>query len=203
MEGLVIRKAAAGDLDRIAEIIAGEPGREAVAIAGCEEAARDFGIALVKLPGSPQGWEHSTVAEVDGEVVGVIQTGVGLWFGPSRRLVMLAIRTFGAGLISVWPRYKARQRVEPAQPSDAWYIGELDVDPAYQNRGIGAALLEHAEAEARQLGYKKMSLQTTTINPARRLYERQGFSVMETRTDASYERMTGISGRHLMVKELS
>jgi ribosomal protein S18 acetylase RimI-like enzyme len=47
-----------------------------------------------------------------------------------------------------------------------------------------------------------MSLTTHTANPARRLYERHGFWVVETRTDTDYERYTGIEGRFLMVKEL-
>jgi len=203
MEGLTIRKATANDVERIAEIIAGEPGAEAVAIAGCVEAARELGMALVRLPGSPQGWERSTVAELDGRVVGVVQAGEDLSFRITPRLLGLVIRTFGVGLISIWPRYKARQRVDPEAPAGSWYVGELDVDPEYQNRGIGRALLDHAEQEARWYGLKKMSLQTTTINPARRLYERHGFRVVETRTDSSYERYTGIAGRHLMVKELS
>jgi hypothetical protein len=48
-----------------------------------------------------------------------------------------------------------------------------------------------------------MALTTTTINPARHLYERKGFRVAETKTDRMYETYTGIEGRHLMVKELS
>ncbi len=48
-----------------------------------------------------------------------------------------------------------------------------------------------------------MSLITTTTNPARRLYERHGYRVVETRADAAYERYTGIAGRYLMVKELT
>jgi ribosomal protein S18 acetylase RimI-like enzyme len=47
-----------------------------------------------------------------------------------------------------------------------------------------------------------MSLSTSTANPARRLYERHGFRIAETRTNATYEILTGIEGRHLMVKEL-
>ena len=47
-----------------------------------------------------------------------------------------------------------------------------------------------------------MSLSTNTANPARRLYERHGFRIVETRTDSTYERLTGIEGRHLMVKAL-
>jgi ribosomal protein S18 acetylase RimI-like enzyme len=47
-----------------------------------------------------------------------------------------------------------------------------------------------------------MALTTTTENPARHLYERHGFRVVETRTDPAYERYTGIEGRHRMVKDL-
>ena len=91
-------------------------------------------------------------------------------------------------------------QLEP--PAGSYYIAEIDVDPDWRNRGIGGALLDYAEAEARAAGYTVMSLTTTTINPARRLYERHGFRVVETKTDAAYERYTGIQGRHLMVKEL-
>jgi len=76
------------------------------------------------------------------------------------------------------------------------------VDPRHRNRGIGGAMLDHAEEEARRRGHRLMSLTTTTANPARHLYERHGFRVVETLTDAAYERYTGIAGRHLMVKEL-
>ena len=40
------------------------------------------------------------------------------------------------------------------------------------------------------------------ITPARRLYDRHGFQVVETRTDRAYERYTGIEGRVLMVKDV-
>jgi ribosomal protein S18 acetylase RimI-like enzyme len=205
MENLTIRRANAEDLGRIAELIAGEPGREAIGIAGCEEAARKFGTGLVRLPNSPQGWRCSTVAEADGQVVGVLQSGRGDTepFRMTPRLALLALRTFGVGIVSVLGRYRARLRVNPSLPPDAYYIAEFDVDPEYRNKGVGARLLEHAEQDARGLGLRKMSLVTTTDNPARRLYERHGFGVVETKTDSSYERYTGIAGRLLMVKDLS
>jgi len=205
MEGLVIRKAAASDLERIADLVAGEPGREAIAIAGCEEAARKFGVGFIRLPGSPQGWPVSTVAELDGRVVGVMQINdESQSYRITPRVALLAVRTFGiVGIVPVLGRTRARLRVNPQLPPDAWFINELHVDPAYRNRGIGAALLEHAEQEARRRGLRRISLTTTTINPARHLYERHGYRVVETKTDSSYERYTGISGRHLMVKELS
>jgi len=204
MDGLSIRQATSQDTERIAEIIAGDPEQEAIAIAGCVEAARNFGMGLVRLPDSPQGWQHTTVAELNGEVVGVLQaSSASASFRLRPRLALLALRTFGVGIVSVYPRFRARLRVNPSFPAGAFYIAELHVDPAYRNKGMGGTLLEQAEQDARRQGFRKMSLMTTTTNPAVRLYERRGFRVVETRTDPAYERYTGIAGRHLMVKELS
>ena len=75
--------------------------------------------------------------------------------------------------------------------------------PEQPVRVPGGAALRFAEKEARRDGHSAMSLITTIVNPARRLYERQGFRVVETRTDPDYERYTGIPGRVLMVKELA
>jgi len=203
MEELTIRKAVAADLERIAELVAGDPGQEAVALAGCAEAARAFGMALVRLTGSPQGWERSTLAKLDGRVVGVAQTSHGTESFPvTPRLALLALRTFGVGIVSVLGRARARHRVDIPHAKESYHVEELNVDPSYRSRGIGGALLDEVEAQARNAGLRMMSLNTTTVNPARRLYERHGFRVAETRTDAVYERYTGIAGRHLMVKEL-
>jgi ribosomal protein S18 acetylase RimI-like enzyme len=204
MQDLTIRKARAEDAKRIAEIIAGDPGQEAVAIAGCVEAAREFGMGWVRLPDSPQGWQRTTVAELDGEVVGIIQAGPPVnSFQVTPRVAWLALRILGVSLVTALPRLQARQRVQVDAPEGSYYIAELDVDPAHRNRGIGGALLDYAEAEARRLGHTHMALSTTTSNPARHLYERHGFRIAETKTDAAYERITGIAGRHLMVKELA
>ncbi len=202
MGSLVIRRARAEDTERIAEIMHGEPGQEAVAIAGCEEGARNFGMAMVRMPNSPQGWEHSAVAEMDGEVLGVLQRNSGD-MKITLSLAWLALRTLGIGAITALPRLRARRRVDIPHPDAAYEVAELHVELSRRNRGIGGVLLDYAEAEARRAGYRQMSLSTTTINPARHLYERHGFRVVETKTDPAYERYTGIAGRYLMVKELA
>ncbi len=204
MEGLTFRKATAADTDRIAEIIHGEPGQEATAICGCEEGARAFGMAMVRLPDSPQGWRRTVVGEMSGAVVAVLQAGhppFELQVTP--QLLGLALRSLGVSVITAYPRWRARMRVQVAPPGGSYHVEELHVDSSCRNRGIGGALLGYAEAEARERRHRLMSLSTTTINPARRLYERHGFRVVETRTDRAYEKHTGIAGRHLMVKELS
>ena len=205
MAGLTIRQAVPGDTNRIAELLAGDPGRESIARAGSAERAIAFGTGIVRLTNSPQGWRHTAVAELDDRVVGIIQAGGhrgDMQLTP--RLIYLAVQTFGpVGIVRLLPRLRARRRVQPQTPPGAYHIAEVDVDPALRNKGIGAALLKHAESEALATGYQLMSLTTTTVNPARRLYERHGFRVIATRTDPAYKRYTGIEGRHLMVKDLA
>ena len=205
MEGLTLRKATAADMPRIIEIVAGEPGQEAIGLCESVDAARRIGMGAWGIPPFSREWERATLAEADGQIVGVLIAGAAV---ESTRvtlsLIWLAIKTLGP--IKVWrfrPRMAARSRVQPALPAGAFHVGELDVDSRYRNRGIGGTLLDRAETEAINGGYRRMSLTTTTSNPARHLYERHGFRVVETRTDPVYERYTGIQGRVLMVKDLA
>ncbi len=204
MEDLTIRRARVEDTERIAEIMGGEPGREAAAIAGSDEGARRLWMEMVRMPGSPMGWQVTTVAEASAEVLGVLQAGKhegSIKITP--KLVLLTLRVVGPlGIPGLIRRLKAMDRVKPPPVPGAYKVQELHVDPRYRSRGIGGALLDYAEAEARAGGYRQMTLTTTTVNPARHLYERHGFRVVETRTNPEYERYTGIAGRHRMVKDL-
>lgn len=204
MDGLTFRGATPADTERIAEIMFDDPGREAIGLVGGEERAREISKALVRLPGSPQGWRHTVLAELEGEPVGVLQAGinpVGVKITP--RLALTALRILGpVGVFKLLPRLRARGRLDMKAPEGSYHIAELHVDPACRNRGVGGAMLEYAEGQAREQGCRQMSLVTTTVNLARRLYERHGYRVLETRTDRDYERYTGIEGRVLMVKEL-
>lgn len=204
MEGLTVRSAIAADARRIAEIISGEPGDQATGIAGSKAGARRFGMALIMMPGSFQGWQRSVVAELDGDVAGVIQAGEGAGdFRVTPRVAWIALRTLGPVQVArAVYRMRAVSRIDAPAPHGAYHIAELHVDPALRNKGIGGALLDYAEAEARAGGRKQMSLSTTVTNPARRLYERHGYRVAVTMTDPAYERYTGIPGRVLMVKDL-
>jgi hypothetical protein len=62
---------------------------------------------------------------------------------------------------------------------------------------VGTALLEHIFGI---VGSQPRSLTTRTNNPARWLYERQGFVVTQEKTNRIFERRTGAKGRILMVR---
>lgn len=58
-------------------------------------------------------------------------------------------------------------------PGDAAKIRAFFVDPAAARRGIGSALLEHCEAEARRHGFRRTELMATL--PGVRLYRARGY----------------------------
>jgi ribosomal protein S18 acetylase RimI-like enzyme len=77
-------------------------------------------------------------------------------------------------------------RVE--QTSDRLCVALIELLPQFQHRGIGAALMVQVMERAQALSVPVV-LEVFKINPARRLYERLGFSVVgETDTHFQMER---------------
>ncbi len=64
-----------------------------------------------------------------------------------------------------------------------WDLIQIQVAPAAQGKGLGARLLRALVAEAMQSG-AAVKLSVFKVNPARRLYERLGFTVTEETEDA-------------------
>ena len=72
-------------------------------------------------------------------------------------------------------------RVDPDEPDEEatpyTYISDLVVLPAYRRRGIGSALLRHAEAYARERGMTLLRINVLAKNQlAGQLYRNLGFS---------------------------
>jgi GNAT superfamily N-acetyltransferase len=62
---------------------------------------------------------------------------------------------------------------------DAWVLEKLYLLPAYQKQGIGSFLLKRLIEEAKAKGVK-LRVTVLEVNPARRFYERHGFTVPHT-----------------------
>jgi putative acetyltransferase len=68
----------------------------------------------------------------------------------------------------------ALKRLDPAHAE----LKSMRTAPARTRNGVASRILDHLIGEARQRGYRRMSLETGTadfILPARRLYEKFGF----------------------------
>jgi ribosomal protein S18 acetylase RimI-like enzyme len=64
-------------------------------------------------------------------------------------------------------------------------LTQLFILPSHQNRGIGTTLVRELARESRQSG-KPVRLRVLRTNPARRLYEREGFQVSSVTPERVY-----------------
>lgn len=81
----------------------------------------------------------------------------------------------------VWVASVAGQVVGFVAYADA-EVTWLYVHPDHQGHGVGRALLRHALDHARATGADRVETTVLDGNRARALYERQGFTLTETRT---------------------
>jgi len=207
IEDVEIRRARAEEEEAALRLVYEPPGPEASGIAGGESRARALGAALQRL-GFYRGPDDGVLVALGaGRPVGVLvgrtrpmgRPGAGRALALIRAVLALFPLAELPGLLR---RARIRARLDHPLPAGSFHVAELHVMPAWRGRGIGAALLRCAETEAQRRGFAELTLTTLTSNPARRLYERQGYAVIAERTDPAYERITGGAGRLLLAKRL-
>ncbi len=128
------------------------------------------------------------VAEQDRQAVGVLEIALGRERLSDRwEQLQIALRELGTlatlrSLIGVALLLDADE-----DSGELAYIGELAVTASQRRQGIGAALISHAAAWAKECGKCGLSLHVAEGNPAQRFYERMGFQ-LERRIPARLER---------------
>jgi len=200
---IALRPATTDDVAALRRVLGSTTTEEQLGLAGGNLArAQAFRALVNERILAPDMLARTTVAEVQGAAVGLLQCGAEAGDAITLRLALGVIGIFGFDVAGFLRRNALRARVAIAPPAGALHISELHVSAERRNAGIGGVLLTAAERAARQSGAGALSLTTATNNPARRLYERFGFVLVETRTDPAYEALTGVAGRVLMVKPL-
>jgi ribosomal protein S18 acetylase RimI-like enzyme len=201
---VALRAAVRSDAARVAEIQHSVPASELVGLFGSAERARRFGLRQTARRGVVDDRRPVIVTCRGEHVVGFVQWSIGSVDRTELRDVLDVLTVARLRDLVRFPRrLKARARVDTPMPQDALYIAELHVDPDERGAGIGGALLDAAIAEARRLGRRLVCLTTTIDNPARRLYERHGFVVVDERRDGEYEAVSGSPGRVRMDLDLA
>ncbi|MDH5185954.1 MAG: GNAT family N-acetyltransferase [candidate division WOR-3 bacterium] len=71
------------------------------------------------------------------------------------------------------------------EQEDLFFIRNLELLPEFQRKGIGTSIIIHILKLAR-LKNKDLELQVFKINPARKLYEKLGFKIIDE-TDIHYK----------------
>jgi ribosomal protein S18 acetylase RimI-like enzyme len=206
-DGVEIRTALPEEEDHALALVYTPPGPEATGLVGREDWAIAFGQGLQRLGEYRSPGDELVVATCEGAPVGVLIARPGRAKGVHWTRIPLLLAT-GIRIIPLRElpgflrRGLLRMRIDLPVPEDSLYISEVHVTPPFQGRGIGAALLAHAEGLARKAQLPQLSLTTLATNPARRLYERMGYRVTAESNVPGYEELTGATGRVLMEKPL-
>jgi ribosomal protein S18 acetylase RimI-like enzyme len=205
MADLTFRHATSADIDRILEIVNAAAGDEAVALMGSEKLALQYDEGLVRLDPIPNKSRVTVLAMNGDHVVGVLQYQFGDAPHHSRVDVLkLLIKVLGPiGFLRRLPAIRSRLTVDIDVPTDSLFITNFHVEAAARGQDVGTQMLVYAEAEARRIGARNMSLTTIpTYIAGLKLYERYGFKTTKTVTSPSYEKYTGIKGRVFLEREL-
>ena len=107
------------------------------------------------------------------------------------------MRYYGLKTIPRAVRAMDSTRLMQAPKRDELYLANFGVSPELRGTGIGSKIIKHKIAEAKDQGYRLMSLDVSTQNPkAEALYQRLGFVVTKTKS------MKGRDGKQYACKKM-
>lgn len=207
MPEIKIRKAVREDYPFATEMIYASMGRFGDSALGFD----DHAFTLKILEGfyirtkNRFSYEISWVAEIDGKPAGVLVAFPGSEYW-RKQMVM------GRQAFQVYGYFKAMHLIIRSfalaagteTERDELYISHLATDPKYRRKGIGTALLHHAETLMRQAGLSKCSLIVELDNLiAQKVYLENGFKIIEKVETPQFEKKFHTPGYYRMVKSFS
>jgi ribosomal protein S18 acetylase RimI-like enzyme len=178
---LTLRPARPWDVDAAVPLIysSGPAAFEYVFTHAARGSATEFLHRAFTVRGGEFGYGNHTVAEIDGEVVGVgaAFSGAGL-LASTITTGFAMIRFYHSGSVGPVGRGLRVERLFAPPAKDTQYIAHLGVAPEVRGHGVGTALVALFLVEGHRAGKARAALDVSVENPdAERLYERLGFTV--------------------------
>jgi ribosomal protein S18 acetylase RimI-like enzyme len=195
-----VRSARESDADPVALLLYESAAAMYDRFTGGRERAIHVLVRAFETSGNNASREVVTVAELDGRVAGALAAfPVDETLARAGGFLRLALRGIPPWR---WPGalwlYWSGARAVPNPPDAAFYVDALAVEGSLRRRGAARALLEAAEARARELELPSIALDTSLDNkPARALYLSAGYDEVAYRPAGR-----GLPGFVALVKRL-
>ena len=171
---------------------------------GVEGGATRYLERLFARSGTLWSYDLVTLAEVDGQVAGLVSHAPWSELARRYRATMWSyLRVYGP--VRIFPlrsRLRALIRASPSVPEDHWFIPYLAVSPKHRGNGVAHALLDSVYQRANS-GASACSLYVLADNlPARQFYEGAGFREGVCESSPSLYEVAGSRGRVRLEREL-
>lgn len=206
-QSLALRWAIAEDADWAAPLLfAAGPALFSYILASPPPQAADILHQAFQFPHHAFSYEHTQVAEVAGQPVGLLISYPGALKRQADEKVhfvmarIMPLRKLPKILVNVADFSRIKQEVAP----NNYYILGISVLPEFQNQGIGSYLLNHAEQQAAAQNCDTICTDVAYTNAiAKHLLENRGYATVFSKTTDRFEQMTRAGGIHRLVKPVN
>lgn len=204
-KGLILRPASPEDAGQTAPLFY-STGPAAFNLAfGSQDKAISIIRRLFARTGNPMSFEHTTVAELKGQVIGLLTVADRTIKARTRpQMGAELLRICGPlALLARLPIHLRLQRLSRLAQDGELCIEDIAVAPQVRGKGIGHLLMQEAERLARRKRYTLISLYVLKDNfQAIGFYRKLGYLCEEKRVDAWLARRYGFPGFLRMIKPI-
>ena len=172
---------------------------------GVEDGATGYLERLFGRTGTLWSHDLATLAEIDGQVVGIVSHAPWTELARRYRATLWAyVRVYGPRrAFKLLPRLRALIRASPPVPPDHWFVPYLAVSREHRGNGVAKALLSRVHRRA-DLYASACSLYVLAENrAAREFYRQAGYVEATTRASPQLRDLAGTNGRLRMDRRIA
>lgn len=172
---------------------------------GVEGGATRYLERLFTRAGTLWSFDLVTVAEHDGQVVGLVSQAPWPELARRYRATMWSyVRAYGPlRVFKLLPRLRALIGASPAVPVDHWFVPYLAVSEDHRGNGVAKALLDHVHRHADRQALACSLYVLAENRAARDFYRQAGYMDATWEESAQLSKLAGTRGRLRMDRRVS